>query len=63
MDAGLAGYAVGGAEVSAKHCGFVINRGRASADDVRRLIDHVIKTVEAASGITLEPEVRFLGES
>ena len=61
MDAGLAGYSVGGARVSEKHCGFVINTGDATAKDVRDLIDHVTETVEAAFGVRLEPEVRFLG--
>ena len=63
MDAGLAGYAVGDAQVSEKHCGFVINRGEATADDVRALIEHVQKTVETKFGVRLEPEVRFLGFS
>ena len=62
MEAGLAGFAVGGAAVSEKHCGFVVNQGGATADDVYRLIREVTARVRAASGITLEPEVRFLGE-
>lgn len=61
-DAGLGGYSVGDAEVSEKHKGFVINKGNASAKDVRELIDYVIKTVKEKSGVTLEPEVIFLGE-
>ena len=61
-DAGLGGYSVGDAEVSEKHKGFVINKGNASAKDVRELIDYVIKTVKEKSGVTLEPEVLFLGE-
>lgn len=61
-DAGLGGYSVGDAEVSEKHKGFVINKGNASAKDVRGLIDYVIKTVKEKSGVTLEPEVLFLGE-
>lgn len=60
--AGLRGYAVGGAMVSEKHCGFVVNRGRAAAADIAELIAYVQKTVLAASGVLLEPEVRFLGE-
>lgn len=61
MDAGLAGYSVGGAEVSAKHCGFVINKGGATAADVNALIAHVVKTVEDRFGVTLEREIRSLG--
>ena len=59
---GLRGYAVGEAMVSAKHCGFVVNRGKASSSDVAAVIAHVRKTVLDDSGILLEPEVRFLGE-
>ena len=61
-DAGLGGYTIGGAQVSEKHKGFVINKGGASAKDVKELIDHVIKTVKEKDGVTLEPEVLFLGE-
>ena len=61
-DAGLGGYTVGGAQVSEKHKGFVINKGGASAKDVKELIDYVIKTVKEKDGVTLEPEVLFLGE-
>lgn len=61
-DAGLGGYTVGGAQVSEKHKGFVINKGGASAKDVKELIDHVIKTVKDKDNVTLEPEVLFLGE-
>lgn len=62
MDSGLRGYRMGGAQVSEKHCGFVINTGGATAKDVRELIDHVVRTVEEKFGVTLEPEVKFLGE-
>lgn len=62
QDAGLSGYRVGNAEVSTKHCGFVINRGNATADDVYRLILDVIQKVENEFGVRLEPEVRLLGE-
>ena len=61
MDAELAGYTVGGAQVSEKHCGFVINRGGATAADVNALIAHVVKTVEDRFGVTLEREIRSLG--
>ena len=62
MDSGLRGYRVGGAQVSEKHCGFVINTGDATAEDVRSLMKHVTEIVYAKFGVTLEPEVKFLGE-
>ena len=62
MDAGLAGYQVGGAAVSEKHCGFVINRGDATAADVRQLMEDVTRKVFEQSGVRLEPEVRFVGD-
>ncbi len=61
MDAGLRGYQVGGAQVSEKHCGFVINRGNATADDIRRLMKDVSDEVQRQFGVRLEPEVKFLG--
>lgn len=60
-EAGLKGYTVGGAQVSEKHCGFVINRGNATGSDVRALMDDVINKVREKSGVTLEPEVVMLG--
>ena len=62
MDSGLAGYQVGGAQVSEKHCGFVINAGDATARDVRTQMDNVSDIVYKKYGVTLEPEVKFLGE-
>ena len=62
MDSGLRGYQVGGARVSEKHCGFVINTGDATAEDVTELIRQVAERVKAQSGVTLEPEVKLLGE-
>lgn len=62
MDSGLAGYRVGDAEVSEKHCGFVINKGHASAKDVMTLIDDVRNTVYDKFKVELSPEVRFVGE-
>ena len=62
MDSGLAGARVGGAQVSTKHCGFVVNAGGATAADVRALIAHVQDTVEEKFGVRLEPEVRMVGE-
>lgn len=61
-DAGLRGYAVGGAQVSEKHCGFVINRGGADAADVRQLILDVQQKVYEKSGVRIEPEVKMMGE-
>ena len=58
---GLKGFSVGGAQVSEKHAGFVINTGGATCADVLALMDHVKKTVYEATGVTLEPEVRLLG--
>lgn len=62
MDAGLCGYRVGGAQVSEKHCGFVINRDNATAADVCRLIEDVQAEVEKQFQVRLEPEVKMLGE-
>lgn len=62
MDAGLRGYAVGGAQVSEKHCGFVINKGNATAEEVYTLIHDVQEKVKEAAGVTLEPEVIFVGD-
>jgi UDP-N-acetylmuramate dehydrogenase len=62
MDAGLRGYRVGGAQVSEKHCGFVVNAGEATARDVVALMKDVRQRVEEQFGVTLEPEVKFLGE-
>ena len=62
QDSGLAGCRIGGAEVSEKHCGFVINRGDATSTDIYRLIRHIIRTVEEKFGVSLEPEVRILGD-
>ena len=60
-DAGLMGYQVGGAAVSKKHAGFVVNLGGATAADVHAVIEHVQDEVERRFGVRLEPEVRFLG--
>lgn len=62
MDAGLRGYSVGGAQVSEKHCGFVVNRGGATAADVTGLIRDVQKKVMDQFGVMLEPEVNMLGD-
>lgn len=57
---GLKGYRIGGAEVSEKHAGFIINRGGATADDVMRLISHVKTTVFLNHSVELECEVKYL---
>ena len=62
QDAGLRGYQVGGAQVSEKHCGFVINTGDAVAEDVWNLIHDVQEKVYDKFQVKLEPEVKFLGD-
>lgn len=62
MDAGLRGYQVGGAQVSEKHCGFVINKGDATAADICQLMRDVSDKVQAQFGVVLEPEVKMIGE-
>lgn len=62
QDAGLRGFSVGGAQVSEKHCGFVINRENATAADVAELMRQVSARVEEEFGVKLEPEVKRLGE-
>ena len=61
MDAGLRGRRIGGAQVSEKHCGFVINTGEASAADVIELMELIRETVYGQFGVRLEPEVQLLG--
>ncbi len=61
-DAGLKGYTVGGAKVSEKHAGFVVNFNDATAEDVKKLMEDVKDKVFEKFGVTLEPEVKFLGE-
>lgn len=62
QDAGLRGFQVGGAQVSEKHCGFVINRNQATAADILSLMEQVADKVEAQFGVPLEPEVKRIGE-
>ena len=57
---GLRGYSVGGACVSEKHCGFVINKGGATARDIRTLIKDVQRIVQEKQGVSMEPEVRYI---
>ena len=62
QDAGLRGYRVGNAQVSEKHCGFVINRGGATAAEIVQLMTDVEDRVEEMFGVRLEPEVKRIGE-
>ncbi len=62
MDAGLRGFSAGDAAVSEKHCGFVVNRGNASAAEVRSVIAAVQQKVQEMAGVQLEEEVIYLGE-
>jgi UDP-N-acetylmuramate dehydrogenase len=61
-DAGLRGYQVGGAAVSEKHCGFIINKEQATAKEFLTVIQDVIRIVEEKFGVRLEPEVKLLGK-
>jgi len=61
QDAGLRGFRIGGAQVSEKHCGFIVNTGGATASDIINLIRHIQDTVYRRAGVMLEPEVRILG--
>ena len=61
-DAGLKGYSVGGAQVSEKHSGFVVNTGDATAQDVLDLIKHIQDTVYDKFKVKLETEVKMVGE-
>lgn len=58
----MKGVRIGDAQVSEKHAGFIINLGKATAHDVRQLIELVQKRVYKKSGVRLEPEPRFVGE-
>lgn len=62
QDAGLRGFRIGNAQVSEKHCGFVINLGGATAAEVSELMTEVVRRVEETSGVTLKPEVKRIGE-
>lgn len=62
MDAGMRGYRIGGAQVSDKHCGFIINAGNATAADVKEVIEEVQEKVKERCQVRLEPEVVFLGD-
>lgn len=62
QNANLSGYSVGDAQVSTKHSGFCINKGNATCNDMLKLINHIISEVKKTSGVTLEPEVKIIGE-
>jgi UDP-N-acetylmuramate dehydrogenase len=62
QDAGLKGYSIGGATVSEKHSGFVINKSNATAKDILDLIAHIQNEVKKQFGVDLHPEVRIIGE-
>ena len=62
MDAGMRGYRIGGAQVSDKHCGFIINTGKATAADIKEVIEEVQERVKARFHVSLEPEIVFLGD-
>lgn len=62
QDSGLRGYQIGGAKVSEKHCGFIVNTGNATADDVLNLIAHIQDVVQSKFGVTLQTEVKTIGE-
>lgn len=61
-EAGLKGYTVGGAQVSEKHAGFIVNRGDASATDVQSLMEQIRERIHALHGIWIEPEIRTLAD-
>ena len=60
-DAGLRGFCINDAAVSEKHCGFVVNKGNATCDDVLKLMKHVDEVVFERNGVHLEPEIRIVG--
>lgn len=59
-EAGLKGFQIGGAQVSEKHAGFIVNRGGATSHEVYDLMMHIRKTVYEKSGVVLEPEIIIL---
>lgn len=62
QDAGLQGKILGGAQISEKHAGFIVNLGNATASDYEALIEFIIETVQKKFGVTLQPEVRIIGQ-
>ena len=61
-ECGLKGYNIGGAEISTKHGGFIVNKGNATACDVLELIEYIKKKVKEETNVELELEVKVLGE-
>lgn len=61
-DCGLRGHRIGGAEVSQKHCGFIVNTGDAKAKDILDLIEYIRNTVKMKFGVDMQTEVRIVGE-
>jgi UDP-N-acetylmuramate dehydrogenase len=61
-DSGLRGYCIGGAQVSDKHCGFIVNKGNATSKDVMDLVRHIQKTVKDKFNVELQTEIRIVGE-
>ena len=59
-DSGLKGCRIGGAYVSEKHAGFVVNKGEATASDISELVDHIKSTVHKQYGVSLECEIEFI---
>lgn len=62
MDAGMRGFRIGGAQVAEKHCGFIVNRGDATAEDVAEVIAEVTERVKERFDVRLEPEIMILGD-
>ena len=61
-DSGLKGYRLGGAQVSEKHCGFVINYDNATSSDIYKLVLYIQKVVNEKFGVLLEPEIKMIGD-
>ncbi|WP_350343489.1 UDP-N-acetylmuramate dehydrogenase [Proteinivorax tanatarense] len=61
QDSGLKGFSIGGAQVSEKHCGFIVNKGNATSQDVKNLVAHIQKTVKEKFGVELKRELKYLG--
>lgn len=62
QECGLGGYRIGGAEVSCKHCGFIVNTAGATAEDIINLIKHIQKSVKIKFGVDMQTEVKIIGE-
>lgn len=62
MDAGMRGCRIGGAQVAEKHCGFIVNRGDATAADIAELIEEVQERVKDRFDVMLEPEIVMIGD-